>query len=182
MQDATAFLKSLRPAAGAALPIAISAGVTRGTLVVAFAWTLSGIVNDAVFGGADLVALAGRIEFLIALTLLRAALGWIADQAAFRASAQVRKTLFREMLDHVRELGPVRLIDAPTGELVTVFSDAVTAIEPYWRRYHSGSGDQRRHSLGHSGRRSAVRLDDGDDFRRHSAAACAFPALRWTRR
>jgi len=135
MTDATVFLKSLRPAAGSALPVSLAAGVARGALVVAFAWTLSGIVNDAVFGGADLPALAGRIKFLIGLTLLRAALGWIADQAAFRASALVRKTLFRNLLDHVRALGPVRLVDTPTGELVTIFSDAVTAIEPYWRRY-----------------------------------------------
>ena len=135
MTDATAFLKSFRPAAGAALPLALAAGVARGALVVAFAWLLSGIIDDAVFHSADLTALAGRIKFLIALTLLRAALGWIADQAAFRASARVRKMLFHNLLDHVRALGPVRLVDAPTGELVTIFSDAVTAIEPYWRRY-----------------------------------------------
>lgn len=135
MTDASAFLKSMSPAAGSALPVALAAGVARGALVVAFAWILSGVVNDAVFGGADLAALADRIKFLVALTLLRAALGWIADQAAFRASARVRKILFRNLLDHVRALGPVRLVDAPTGELVTIFSDAVTAMEPYWRRY-----------------------------------------------
>jgi ATP-binding cassette subfamily C protein CydD len=135
MTDATAFLKSFRPAAGAALPLALAAGVARGALVVAFAWLLSGIIDDAVFHSADLTALAGRIKSLIALTLLRAALGWLAEQAAFRASARVRKTLFHNLLDHVRALGPVRLVDAPTGELVTIFSDAVTAIEPYWRRY-----------------------------------------------
>jgi ATP-binding cassette subfamily C protein CydD len=135
MTDAAAFLKSMRPAAGAALPVTLAAGVARGGLVVAFAWILSGIIDDAVFGGADLAALAGGLKFLVLLTLLRAALGWIADQAAFRASARVRKVLFRKLLDHARALGPVRLVNAPTGELVTIFSDAVTAIEPYWRRY-----------------------------------------------
>lgn len=135
MTDATAFFKSLRPVAGAALPVALAAGVARGALAVAFAWLLSGVINDAVFHGADLAALGGRIAWLAGVALFRAALGWVADQAAFRASALVRKTLFGNLLDHVRALGPVRLIDAPTGELVTLLSDAVTAIEPYWRRY-----------------------------------------------
>ena len=115
--------------------MALAAAVARGALAVAFAWLLSEIIDDAVFHGAKLAALSGRIEGLIALSLLRAALGWIADQAAFRASVRVRKALFRNLLDHVRALGPVRLVDAPTGELVTILSDAVTAIEPYWRRY-----------------------------------------------
>jgi ATP-binding cassette subfamily C protein CydD len=135
MTDATAFLKSTRPAAGPALQIALGAGVARGVLVVAFAWVLSGVVDAAVFGGVELATLAGRLELLIALTLVRAGLGWIADQAAFQAAARVQKTLFHDLLDHVRALGPIRLTDAPTGELVTVLSDAVTAIEPYWRRY-----------------------------------------------
>lgn len=135
MTDATAFFKSSRSAAGAALPVALAAGVARGALVVAFAWVLSGVIDDVVFKGADLSTLAGRIEALVALTLLRAALGWIADQAAFRSAARIRKSLFSSLLEHAGALGPVRLADAPTGELVTVFSDAVAAIEPYWRRY-----------------------------------------------
>ena len=135
MTDATAFLKSFVPAAGAAVPVAMAAAVTRGVLVVAFAWLLSGIIDDAAFHDADLAALAPRIALLIVVSLSRAALGWIADQAAFRASARVRMALFRKLLDHVRALGPVRLVDAPTGELVTILSDAVNAIEPYWRRY-----------------------------------------------
>jgi len=135
MRDATAFLKSFRPAAGPALPVALAASVARGLSVVVSAWILSGILDDAAFHGADLDALARRIEELIALTLLRAVLGWIADRAGFVASARVRKVLFRDLLDHVRALGPARLVDTPTGELVTILSDAVTAIEPYWRRY-----------------------------------------------
>ena len=125
----------------------MAAAVTRGVLVVAFAWLLSGIIDDAAFHDADLAALAPRIALLIVVSLSRAALGWIADQAAFRASARVRMALFRKLLDHVRALGPVRLVDAPTGELVTILSDAVNAIEPYSAALSPSSGDQRRHSL-----------------------------------
>ena len=85
MRDATAFLKSFRPAAGPALPVALAASVARGLSVVVSAWILSGILDDAAFHGADLDALARRIEELIALTLLRAVLGWIADRAGFVA-------------------------------------------------------------------------------------------------
>ena len=131
----TAFLKSTRAAAGAGLPLMLGAGIFRGLLVVAFAWVFSGIVDAAVFGGADLAALADRMELLIVVILARAALAWIADRAAVRASARVRKVLFHDLLDQVRALGPVRLADAPTGELVTVLSDAVAAVEPYWRRW-----------------------------------------------
>ncbi len=94
MTDAAALLKSLRPTAGAALPVALGACVVRGLLVVAFAWTQSSIINDAALGGADLASLAGRVPLLIALTFAQALLGWVVDQAAFRASARVRQALF----------------------------------------------------------------------------------------
>ena len=135
MTDAATFLKSTREAAGPALKLALGANVGQGLLAVAVAWTLSGIIDAAVFHQADLTALGGRLAVLAALAVVRAALAWIADQAGFRAAADVRRHVFRRLLDHVVALGPVRLAGRRTGDLVTTLTEAVAAIEPYWRHW-----------------------------------------------
>lgn len=135
MTDAATFLKSTRGVTGAALPLSLAAGALRGVMVVAVAWVLAGVVDAVVFRGADLAAVARPLAILVVLMGARAALAWIADQTGFAAAARVRTAIFHRLLDHVRALGPVRLVGVPTGEIVAVLTDAVAAIEPYWRRW-----------------------------------------------
>ncbi len=137
-QDVTrgsSFLKSTRSIAGGALWLSVSSGVWQGFLAIAVAWIVSGVINAVVFHGAALAAVSDRISLLVALYFVRAAFAFIADQAGFHAAARVRRRLFARLLDHIGTLGPVRLAGTPTGDLVTTLTDAVAAIEPYWRRW-----------------------------------------------
>jgi ATP-binding cassette subfamily C protein CydD len=135
MTDAASLLKANEAQAGAALRFAMGAGVARGAAAIPFAWLLSEAISKAAFDGADLAALTPTLIALAALVLLRALLGYAAERAGFSASARVRAALFRQLLDHVMALGPVRLAARPTGELVAILTDAVAASDPYWRRY-----------------------------------------------
>ncbi len=88
------------------------------------------------FHGADAQKLAPALAGLIALVAsARWRFAYVRGAAGFAASARARAALFRRLLDHVRALGPVRLADLPTGEKIAVLTDAVAALEPYWRRY-----------------------------------------------
>lgn len=133
MSDTATFLKSTRETTGSALPLALATGIGHGLLAVAVAWALSGVVDAVVFHHAALDAVLPGLTTLVAVALLRAGFAWTADQAGFRAAARVRRSLFLTLLDHVGALGPVRLAGRSTGDLVTVLTEAVAAIEPYWR-------------------------------------------------
>lgn len=133
MTEASHLLAATRRETGAALPIAILAGVAHGLLAIAVAWTSSGLLDDVVSRGGDMSTATPRLLVLVALAGLRAVLVATADVAAYRAAARVRRHLFRRLLDHVVALGPVRLAGRATGEIVATLTDAVAAIEPYWR-------------------------------------------------
>jgi ATP-binding cassette subfamily C protein CydD len=135
MTGAASLLKATEAQAGAALRLAMGAGVARGAAAIPFAWLLSDAIAKTAFGGADLAALTPTLAALACLVSLRALLGYAAERAGFVASARARVALFHQLLAHLRALGPVRLSGQPTGELVAVLTDAVAASDPYWRRY-----------------------------------------------
>ncbi|MBB4196678.1 ATP-binding cassette subfamily C protein CydD [Rhodoblastus sphagnicola] len=135
MTEAASLLKANEAQAGAALRLAMGAGVARGAAAIPFAWLLSDAISKTAFGGADLAALAPTLTALAGLVVLRALLSYAAERTGFAASARARAALFRQLLAHVRTLGPVRLAGRPTGELVAILTDAVAASDPYWRRY-----------------------------------------------
>jgi ATP-binding cassette, subfamily C, bacterial CydD len=134
MTDAASLLKGTAQA-GASLRLAIGAAVARGAAAIPFAWLLSEAISKTAFGGADLAALAPALSGLAGLVVLRALLSYASERAGFAASARARAALFRQLLNHVRALGPVRLAGRPTGELVALLTDAVAATDAYWRRY-----------------------------------------------
>lgn len=135
MTDPEHFLASLTSTAGRALPLAMAARVTHGALAVVAAWLFAGILDGMVFKGRDLATLLPPIVALAGVHLGRAGLAVIADYAAIAASTAVRRHLFRRLVDHVVALGPIRLADIPTGDLVTTLIEAVAGTDPFWRRW-----------------------------------------------
>lgn len=132
---ASVLLASTRRETGSALPIALAAGIVHGLTAIAVGWTLAGVIDAVVLRGGDLVGEAGRLAMLAGLALARAGLAGVADVAAVRAAGRVRRHLFRRLATHVLTLGPVRLAGRPTGEIVATLTDAVAAVEPYWRQW-----------------------------------------------
>lgn len=131
--EASGLLGSLRRETGAALPIALGAGVAHGVLAIAVAWILSGVIAAVVLHGSTLPDVRFGLGLLAVVALTRAGLTAGAEIAALGAAARVRRVLFRRMLEHVVALGPVRSAGRPTGEIVATLTDAVAAVEPYWR-------------------------------------------------
>ena len=83
-------------------------------------------------------ALARLLPFLAGLAggfLARAALSWLGELAAHRTSASVTSALRRRLLARAVGLGPSWLSGERTGELTSVATQGIGALEVYFARY-----------------------------------------------
>ena len=115
--------------------LAVAAALGQGLVQIAIAWITAHTIDAAVFKGAALATLMPQLLTLAALFALKAGLAALADLAGFAAACRARRALFARLVDHVVALGPVRLAGEASGDIATRLTDAVAAIEPYWRRW-----------------------------------------------
>jgi ATP-binding cassette, subfamily C, bacterial CydD len=117
------------------LKLAVAVGLAAGLLLVLQAWLLASVVNAVVFDEAVLQQVMPWLWSMLGLFLLRAALAWAAEQAAFHAAVQVRLHLREELYRHVQRLGPAWLSGERSGDVTNAISDGVEALEGYYARY-----------------------------------------------
>ena len=72
---------------------------------------------------------------MLAVFPLRSILAWLSQQAAFFASARIKKEVRNELFRHLQALGPAYLYGRRTGDLANTVVDAVEALEPYYSGY-----------------------------------------------
>ena len=110
-------------------------GIVGALLVIAQAGLLASAITAAFLGGADLDALAPTLLALAAVLLGRALLAWLQESAAHRASAQVKSSLRAQLVGHAVRLGPVWLTGQRSGELTTLVTRGVDALDGYFAKY-----------------------------------------------
>lgn len=114
---------------------AIGCGAASGIAVIAQAALLARIVTAIAFHHVPLEGLTFDFEGLAALFLLRAALSWASEVAAFRAAASVKRVLRRRLLNHLFDLGPAYAAREQSADLAATAIEGVEALEPYLARY-----------------------------------------------
>ncbi|MFG2696670.1 thiol reductant ABC exporter subunit CydD [Kitasatospora sp. NPDC048407] len=77
----------------------------------------------------------GPLLGLAAVTLGRALVAWLTELTAHRSVATVKSTLRRRLLDHATALGPGYLTGRRTGDLATLATRGVDALDDYFARY-----------------------------------------------
>jgi len=85
--------------------------------------------------GAGLSALAGAPIALLLVLLGRAAAAWGSEAAALRAAAVVKSVLRRRLAEHAIRLSPTWLTGQQAGELTTLTTRGLDALDPYFSRY-----------------------------------------------
>ncbi|BFV58146.1 thiol reductant ABC exporter subunit CydD [Kitasatospora sp. CMC57] len=75
------------------------------------------------------------LALLAAVALGRAAVAWLTELTAHRSVAKVKSTLRRRLLAHATALGPGYLSTRRTGELTTLATRGVDALDDYFARY-----------------------------------------------
>jgi ABC-type transport system involved in cytochrome bd biosynthesis fused ATPase/permease subunit len=127
-------LRYARPARAYLIGLVVVTVAVAG-LVILQAQLLATAIAGSFGGNLDRSALTGTIVALAAVVAARAALAWALEALSYRASAGVKSQLRRDLLRRAVELGPRWLATRRAGELATLATTGVDALDAYFARY-----------------------------------------------
>ncbi|MEU2867713.1 thiol reductant ABC exporter subunit CydD [Streptomyces olivoreticuli] len=110
-------------------------GLAGAGLVIAQAMLIAEVVTGAFRHGRTTGDLAAPLALLAAVAAGRAAVGWLTELTAHRASAAVKSELRTRLLTRATALGPDRPDVGRTGELATLATRGIDALDDYFARY-----------------------------------------------
>ncbi|MEV5142293.1 thiol reductant ABC exporter subunit CydD [Streptomyces syringium] len=117
------------------LAASVVLGLAGAGLVIAQAMLIAEVVTGAFQYGRGTGDLGTQLVLLAAVAVGRAAVSWLTELAAHRASAAVKSELRRRLLAHAARLGPSWLATRRTGELTALATRGVDALDDYFARY-----------------------------------------------
>jgi ATP-binding cassette subfamily C protein CydD len=113
---------------------AVALGLVTTALVLAQATLLARALSGAALG-TGLAALRGTVLALLLVVTARAAVAYGGEAAALRAAAAVKSQLRRRLAAHALRLGPAWLTGQQAGEITTLTTRGLDALDPYFARY-----------------------------------------------
>ncbi|WP_329246640.1 thiol reductant ABC exporter subunit CydD [Actinoallomurus sp. NBC_01490] len=117
------------------LALSVALGGATAGLVIAQATLLADLIARAFLGGASLAALRTPLLLLLGVVAGRAFVAWLQEVAAHRSSAAVKSQLRGRLLAQAVRLGPAWLSGERGGELATVATRGIDALDGYFSRY-----------------------------------------------
>jgi ATP-binding cassette, subfamily C, bacterial CydCD len=115
--------------------LSVLIGAMTALLVVAQAWLIATIANDAFFHHGSLSSLRTPLILLLAVIVGRAVLAWATERAAHRASASAKSELRHSAAAHIATLGPAGLDHQDRGRLSVLVTTGIDALDGYFSRY-----------------------------------------------
>ncbi len=113
----------------------VACGWAGGVVTVVQAWLLAHIIAEVFIGGADRTAVAASLGWLLVAIALRTVFSWAADAAAAHAAAGVKHEIRSRVFASLIDQGPVSARRRRTGEIVTLLTDGVEALDAYISQY-----------------------------------------------
>ncbi|ANW19303.1 thiol reductant ABC exporter subunit CydD [Streptomyces clavuligerus] len=110
-------------------------GLVGAALVVAQAMLIAEAVVGSFEKGLSAADLMTPLALLALVAVGRAAVSWLTELAAHRASAAVKSELREKLLAHTAALGPGYLTGQRTGSLVALATRGIDALDDYFSRY-----------------------------------------------
>jgi thiol reductant ABC exporter CydD subunit len=117
------------------LAITVAIGTLTALLVLAQAWLIATIVSGAAVDGGTLASLAMPVWLLLAVVIGRAVLAWCSEWSANRSSARVKSDLRVALASRSVDLGADGLPLADAGDVVTLTTQGIDALDGYFSRY-----------------------------------------------
>ncbi|MBQ1118698.1 thiol reductant ABC exporter subunit CydD [Streptomyces sp. B15] len=114
------------------LVAAVALGLAGAGLVVAQAVLLADVIVGAYRHGEFE---RGALLLLAAVSLARGLVSWLTELAAHRSGAAVKSQLRVRLLERATTLGPGFLTTQRTGELTTLATRGIDALDDYFARY-----------------------------------------------
>lgn len=118
-----------------ALGVAILSGLLTGLLTIGQAAGLSRIVNGVLLLGQDLTDVAGLLQLLLLIILLRAFLAWGSEVSSTALAIRVKSDLRQRLFEKILRLGPAYTRSERTGELVNAAIQGVELLDSYFSQY-----------------------------------------------
>ncbi len=116
------------------LAVTVVLGLAATALILFQASLLAHLLAGAATG-TGVTVLAGSLGALAIVLLARAAAAYGGEVTALRAAAAVKSQLRRRLTDHVLKLGPAWLTGHRSGEVTTLATRGLDALDPYFARY-----------------------------------------------
>lgn len=110
-------------------------GVCTAATIISQARLLSSIIVNVTAEHLSWAEVAPAVLVLAGVFAIRAILAWAAEVAAFRSSAKAKQELREATLAHVFELGPLGPAGSNPGEVATLITRGVDALDSYFARY-----------------------------------------------
>ncbi|MDN3354241.1 thiol reductant ABC exporter subunit CydD [Actinomadura sp. DC4] len=117
------------------LVASVALGTATAGLIIAQATLLADMISRAFLGGASLASSRTPLLLLLAVVAGRSLVAWLQEVAAHRSSAAVKSQLRGRLLEHSVRLGPGWLSGERGGELATVATRGIDALDGYFSRY-----------------------------------------------
>lgn len=113
----------------------VALGTATAGLIIAQATLLADMLTRAFLRGAPLAGLRTPLLLLLAVVLTRTLVAWLQEVAAHRSSAAVKSQLRGRLLARALALGPRWLSGERSGELATLATRGIDALDDYFSRY-----------------------------------------------
>ncbi|GAA0647553.1 hypothetical protein GCM10009548_11150 [Streptomyces malaysiensis subsp. malaysiensis] len=117
------------------LTASVALGLAGAGLVIAQAMLIAEIVVGAFQHGDGVRALTLPLGLLALVAVGRAVVSWLTELAAHRAGAAVKSELRLRLVERAVRLGPSWLDSRRTGELTTLATRGIDALDDYFARY-----------------------------------------------
>lgn len=133
--DPAAWLRSLHHHCRPWVTLTVILGGIAGAGIILQAGLLAHILHAACIEATPREALLPFFAMLIGVLAARALLAWGREICGHKASSRVRRTVRRQLLEHVQALGPMYIRDQQTAPLTSTLVERVEALHGYFAQY-----------------------------------------------
>jgi ATP-binding cassette, subfamily C, bacterial CydCD len=109
-------------------------GLTAALLLVQ-AWLIATTISRVVLGHEDRWQVQTLVVLLAVAVLARAAVAWLGERMADRASAAAKSELRTALAEKIARLGPAAIDGHQPGSLVVLATRGIDALDSYFSRY-----------------------------------------------
>ncbi len=117
------------------LVASVAIGTLTAVLVIVQAFTLASIIVGVFTDGGDLASVMSDVWVLVGVVLGRVVLSYLAERTANASAARAKSELRTALVEHVMALGPVWLARRGEGDLATLTTRGIDALDAYFARY-----------------------------------------------
>lgn len=117
------------------LALSVFLGVLNGVFIVVQAYLLASILYKATVLNATRSVLMQSMSYFLVAVGLRALVSWWREIVNLKSAVAVKKELRNRIIQQIKSLGPVRLIQYQGGGLSTVAVEQVEAVHDFFANY-----------------------------------------------